>query len=736
VTAADVAPEPVEDASAGSGVRRGPYGVAAEQYWDAGWRGALPLPAGKKFPPPSGYTGYDAITPSRPDIQAWIEDRPDGNIALHLPDGVIGIDVDAYGDKTGAQTLDEAQRRWGTLPPTWFSSARTDGSGISLYAVPAGTRLATKVSFPDLDLGHIEIVQTTHRYMVVAPSIHPTGDQYRWRTTSGEFTDAIPSPADLPALPQTWIDNLERAPEPEPTHPDAAPVVLVDGQMTDRVRRALDKALEDLSNVDSRHDATTANTLALARLVEQGEPGVGDASEILRGRFVAAVTADGSRDCTEAHAEYERMWTSALDKVARNPTPAPVAELDVTNIVRLADRQRSTPPGSDPEETTAVDSDRAGDANAPDADAFAEKYPTVDWAALLSGDPEPVDWLVPDVVAAGRSYALASQAKVGKSIITFDLVLRHKVRTLYLDWEQSPADLRDRARAMGHGPDAFDGLHYMLYPPIAPLDSPVGGLQLAEIVEHFQPDLVVLDTVSRAVAGDENESATYRDMYRHSLLPLKRAGIAVLRLDHLGKDATKGQRGSSAKGDDVDCVWLLVEKAKGKKYTLRCERQRSADHPPYVEITRQFEPLRHELASGAVMELAPLAPEVGAIVAKLDGLETPTNWGRDKVRQVLPDKVSNDVLAAAIRHRRERIDPGETCPGQVPENGSPRTGQQLSRTAADSTPKTAGQTCPGQVPDRSPSVDSPGQVPAHRAGQSGQTRFGQQVGISPSGEIA
>ena len=46
-------------------------------------------------------------------------------------------------------------------------------------------------------------------------------------------------------------------------------------------------------------------------------------------------------------------------------------------------------------------------------------------------------------------------------------------------------------------------------------------------------------------------------MYRNTLAPLKQRGIAVLRLDHQGKDGSSGQRGSSAKDGDVDTIWRL-----------------------------------------------------------------------------------------------------------------------------------------------------------------------------------
>src|SRR5437868_10789208 len=124
------------------------YAAAAQDYWAYGWKSVLPLPAGKKFPPPNKYTGYKALIPSFPDIMAWTEDLADGNLALRLPDTVVGLDVDAYGEKTGAATLAEALRRWGPLPPTVRSTSRVDGvSGIRLYRVPADVSLHTEIRF-------------------------------------------------------------------------------------------------------------------------------------------------------------------------------------------------------------------------------------------------------------------------------------------------------------------------------------------------------------------------------------------------------------------------------------------------------------------------------------------------------------------------------------------------------------------------------------------------------------
>ena len=79
-----------------------PYRNAAMLYWEAGWRCPLPLPIGAKKNPPEGFTGANGSDPSYADVHDWANNgKGDGNIALRLPDGVIGIDVDMY-DPGGA----------------------------------------------------------------------------------------------------------------------------------------------------------------------------------------------------------------------------------------------------------------------------------------------------------------------------------------------------------------------------------------------------------------------------------------------------------------------------------------------------------------------------------------------------------------------------------------------------------------------------------------------------------
>ena len=158
-----------------------PYADAYALYWQAGWRGILPLPYAKKKNPPAGFTGATGTDPTFPDVHAWADGTGGKhNICLRMPANIIGIDVDAYGDKSGAITLAAREEQWGPLPPTWRTTSRDDGvSGIRLYRIPEG------LAWPGVVGPGIETVRRDHRYAVAWPSVHPEGGTYRWIDADG-----------------------------------------------------------------------------------------------------------------------------------------------------------------------------------------------------------------------------------------------------------------------------------------------------------------------------------------------------------------------------------------------------------------------------------------------------------------------------------------------------------------------------------------------------------------------
>lgn len=199
-----------------------PYWQTAQTYFDAGWS-PIPLPFKQKSPVPDNVTGSTAPYVTAEQVARWLgrkrlgvsfRGRPEmakagnlsfmpGNIALRMPVNVLGIDVDLYDGKAGAETLRDACERWGELPPTWMSTSRRDGSGIRYFQVPPGLK------WRDVGPG-VETIKWYHRYAIVMPSVHDiTGKRYVWITPDGlRVVDEFPSVDELPMLPALWVGGL------------------------------------------------------------------------------------------------------------------------------------------------------------------------------------------------------------------------------------------------------------------------------------------------------------------------------------------------------------------------------------------------------------------------------------------------------------------------------------------------------------------------------------------------
>lgn len=358
---------------------------------------------------------------------------------------------------------------------------------------------------------------------------------------------------------------------------------------------------------------------------------------------------------------------------------------------------------------------RQNGTNAPEANIATHlRYPTLDWRRAFEGVPDDVDWLVDDFLVRGSSYSLVSPAKAGKSLLLQDVAAglaagrrvfghppRPPMHVLYVDHENSRDDIVERLRDMGYGPEDLANLHYLSFPTMPPLDSAAGGRDLADVAEHYGADLVIIDTVSRVVAGEENSADTYRALYRHALAPLKAARRAVVRLDHRGKDAkAAGARGSSAKNDDVDVVWQLTQQGgpNGETYvTLTCERQRGSAHPDVLRILRDINPrLCHE-AKAAPLTLTE-QQRIASCIDAMNRIGLPPDTGARKARTALRTakyKVRNDVVAAAVKARKlaatcpevdrdTEADLFDTCPrGGGDTSDAPETCPQTSRDTSE-----------------------------------------------------
>lgn len=314
----------------------------------------------------------------------------------------------------------------------------------------------------------------------------------------------------------------------------------------------------------------------------------------------------------------------------------------------------------------------------------------VDWAALWATEPIGEDWAVEPILPRGRQGGLFAPAGLGKSLIACDIAAakacgrsvlgqpaKAPVSVVYLDLEMTAEDLRERLLDFGYGPeDDLSMLHYYQLPTLPPLDTVGGGDVLMAICERYRPELVVIDTMARVVEGDENNADTYRAFYRCTGSRLKAAGIALLRLDHSGKDIARGQRGSSSKADDLDLIWRMS--LAEDQIILTRTKSRVSYVAAEVALTRVTEPvLRHVLAPVGV-------PAGTASTADLlDRLEVALDASSAVAAAALTRHGSGRrkaVVLAALKYRRSR-----QAGSGAPSDRFPKTGNRPSRTPADDT---------------------------------------------------
>lgn len=292
--------------------------------------------------------------------------------------------------------------------------------------------------------------------------------------------------------------------------------------------------------------------------------------------------------------------------------------------------------------------------------------PFVDWRTFWLREREPAEWVFDDVLARGRGHAIYAKHKQGKSLLTLFMAAKIATRkkdvaAIYLDYEMGEEDLYERLEGMGYGAaDDLSRLKYALLPLLPPLDTDAGCAALSAMLDGVQAEypgmhqVVIIDTIGRAVKGPEDEADTWRDFHRHAGMMLKRRGCTWARLDHGGKDIAKGQRGSSGKGDDPDVVWRLERTQNG--VTLHRDVARMAWVPEKVtfkiiEPPLTFEPAPFDWPAGTVeaMEvLNRLGVPLDASVKVANAALREADEGR-----------RTTVVSAALRARRERQEAGE-----------------------------------------------------------------------------
>lgn len=314
-----------------------PFHLAAGEYLEAGWS-PFPLPSKSKSPPPDNVTGASGVFTDKAQLKKWMGGKAKAgkmefapsNIAIRLPDGVIGIDADMYDGKSGRATLAAAEAAWGDLPPTWMSTSKSDGSGIRLYRVPKGK--AWPESLTHFHGGGVELIRWDHRYVVCMPSIHDkTGETYQWQRPDGEFvSDEFPAIEDLEHMPESWVEGLTQGNSWKMREVDDLTPDEVKNWIADRVEDGLcsvmsstlrkwSQALRLAGDDGGAHDEARDGAWALIGDAAAGHSGLTAALAKFRKVFMKAVGK--RRGKNQAADEWARIVIRGVQKVSAEGDP-------------------------------------------------------------------------------------------------------------------------------------------------------------------------------------------------------------------------------------------------------------------------------------------------------------------------------------------------------------------------------------------------------------------------------
>jgi len=510
------------------------------EYAMKGWLITTPIPRGAKFPPATGITGNTEYTQRLEATKtAWVNAEPDSNVGLVMATDnpkfdVIALDVDHYGNKTGADNLTALEKELCSLHlDTVPRSTRRGVDSLSsqyFFRVPKGFK------WPNTACEAVDIVQPNHRFSLVYPSV-VEGQHYRWYL--GDEESEIPAIDSLPWLPKAWQDHLQ--PKTAPPATSKAEVANFKAALTWLRDRCLPGEAEPVEiDPNARHDSMhKAVSQLVCNAVFNGRPGVEESLKSLEKQF---------RQATEGKNRDDEFEQSVITAVAYAKGQIDNDDEPDTNWNDLVARLG-------PLEDLAIDikSVLFATKNAdPETDAeTTEPQPTahglIDLTAILSGNYQPLrptvgqltdgtHLLYPGEIHDIHGYSGSGKSWVGLALVVQEIEAGNGV--LWVDYEQSPAIVVNRLKELGLTAEQIQGQFGYMRPEEFPFPGSMAEKEFRAVLEDNHFSLVVLDGVNQSfsLAGFDTHSTDDANQW-HRLLPLKAAknGAAVVQIDHTVK---------------------------------------------------------------------------------------------------------------------------------------------------------------------------------------------------------
>jgi hypothetical protein len=610
---------------------------AALGYAHKGWR-VVPIIPNQKRPAINQWQHQATTDPTT--IDQWWEGKHTGcgvGIATGQASGIWVLDID------DRDALHDLEQEHGELPAT-LTSITGSGGEHQIYLWPDDGRTITNSAS-----GFIQGIDVRGEggQIVAPPTTHPNGNPYEWDEQC----------TDIAAAPEWLLDLVCHKDTPQPTV-DVSPTISPTDRPGDLWAAATDWA-----------DILTPDGWTLSHTDNTGERyWVRPGKEARDG--ISATTGN-------THNDNLHVFTSSMPHLQAEQTYSKLGYLAATHhnhdhhaaAQHLAAQGFTTPPPDlnilDHLQTTTSSDDITNPLG---------PY-LIDWSTFWTTDHAETEWLIEPLFAKGRAHAIYAGAKVGKSFVTLAACAAlatgrpflHKPEgppqhVLYVDYEMTPQDLADRLTEFGYESTVFDYLHYAQLPNLPPLDTSKGGIALCQSAHAVGAQLVIIDTTGRAVEGDENDAGTYQNFYRHTGMQLKRLGMTWARLDHAGKDTTRGQRGSSAKNDDVDIVANLIRTDGGITWTATHRRMSWYPEKSTINISELDEVATFTMEGG---NLESFEAHIFQLSDWMDAQGIPSDLGSKKCRvriNTIPkaqlqqdlglDKVTKRDIEIAVRYRK------------------------------------------------------------------------------------
>lgn len=537
---------------------------AAKDYVARGWP---TFPCREKQKQPLTQHGFKDATTDAEQIAEWWGCWPAANVAIATgpSSGLLVLDIDPR--NSGNETLAELEAAHGALPPT--IEAQTGGGGRHLfYRHPAGGDAIRAKLGAGLD------VKRDGGYIIAPPSVHPSGEPYRWRAG---HDPADRQPADLPA----WLADMLTVTPPTPA---PAPRPTVRHDQADKLARASAylSAMPPAVQGAGGHNALFTAARALVLGFELDET---TAAALLWSEYNTRCAPPWDYGNPKDRRDFERKVSEAARQpfgkasgYLLNDGAADAGAVEHGGQIAaalMAGRNAHTTTGTAAAATApAIDTERAPQLKlAAEDDATAA--PRFVWftAAEFDGLDLRRAYHIPGILAAGPvPTVLAGSFKTLKTSIAMDLLLslatgarflghypvNRPARVGFMSGESGGFALQNMARRVAASKGwtlAGVGDSFRIATDVPNLGDPQHMHMIEQFIADNDIELLAIDPTYLAMQGLRTDDAGSLFAVGRFLDPLgalaKRTGVTPIVIHHNSRGATRANAGEPAELADI-----------------------------------------------------------------------------------------------------------------------------------------------------------------------------------------